>query len=575
MIIKRVRFVTFLLLFLCLTESVFSFNTLFQNDSLSNNTYAKLEANFKQFQNDSVKAIIYANTHLLLAKESNNLEKIADSYLFISQISNDSVALLYTDSIIQTTKRLKKNTTYPALGYLQKGNIYYRNGNYKKALNQYLIASEYAKTRNKLQYYTIRFNIGLLKNFLNEREESLKVFIEYKEYISSSNIPNKNEYINKVLYAISDALIYSEKLDSAKLVIDEGIQKSLEQKDSLIYPYFILNSGIVNYFEQNYNIAIDSLKKSRQLLDFNQKQSSFPVSNLYIGKSLVKLGREDEAIIYFKTVDDFIGKTQDIFPELLEAYNYLIKFYKNKGDTKNQLYYIDKLIKSDSILHSNNTYLLKKIIKSYDALELISLKEQLIEELNKEQLLSSRTIILLIILAVLLSLIIFYYLRRIINYRKKFKELIEKLSANEAEEKEKSRLAAPENISKENIALPDEIVKDILRKLEKFEQSNRFTKRNYTLTKVAKEFETNSSYLSKVINVSKKANFSNYLNDLRIEFAVRKLKSNPQFRSYTIKAIANEVGFNNAQSFSNAFHKKTGIYPSYFIKKIDTVDEFV
>ena len=38
------------------------------------------------------------------------------------------------------------------------------------------------------------------------------------------------------------------------------------------------------------------------------------------------------------------------------------------------------------------------------------------------------------------------------------------------------------------------------------------------------------------------------------------------FRKFTIVAIANEVGFNNAESFSKSFHTKAGIYPSYFNK---------
>ncbi len=33
-------------------------------------------------------------------------------------------------------------------------------------------------------------------------------------------------------------------------------------------------------------------------------------------------------------------------------------------------------------------------------------------------------------------------------------------------------------------------------------------------------------------------------------------------------AIAEEAGFNTAESFSKAFFKKTGIKPSYFIKEL-------
>ena len=42
-----------------------------------------------------------------------------------------------------------------------------------------------------------------------------------------------------------------------------------------------------------------------------------------------------------------------------------------------------------------------------------------------------------------------------------------------------------------------------------------------------------------------------------------------KFRQYTIHALALEFGFNNAESFSTAFDKKTGIKPSFFIKNLN------
>ncbi|MEL6305818.1 MAG: helix-turn-helix domain-containing protein [Bacteroidota bacterium] len=67
----------------------------------------------------------------------------------------------------------------------------------------------------------------------------------------------------------------------------------------------------------------------------------------------------------------------------------------------------------------------------------------------------------------------------------------------------------------------------------------------------------------------KGVNFSNYLNNLRVSYAMNKMKSDLTFRKYTIEAIAKESGFNNAQSFTSAFVKHTGLYPSYFAKQLD------
>src|SRR5690606_40608870 len=79
-------------------------------------------------------------------------------------------------------------------------------------------------------------------------------------------------------------------------------------------------------------------------------------------------------------------------------------------------------------------------------------------------------------------------------------------------------------------------------------QSNGFLEKGITLNSVSKKLKTNSSYLSKIVNFYKEESFTNYLNSLRIAFAIDKLKKDSKFRNYTISAIAQEVGFNTAES---------------------------
>ncbi|WP_282079668.1 helix-turn-helix domain-containing protein [Aquimarina algiphila] len=82
--------------------------------------------------------------------------------------------------------------------------------------------------------------------------------------------------------------------------------------------------------------------------------------------------------------------------------------------------------------------------------------------------------------------------------------------------------------------------------------------------------DSNSKYLSLFINHYEQKKFTNYINDLRIEYAMEKIKNDKKFRKYTIKAIAYETGFSNPVSFSQAFYKKTGLKPSYFIKQLES-----
>lgn len=199
---------------------------------------------------------------------------------------------------------------------------------------------------------------------------------------------------------------------------------------------------------------------------------------------------------------------------------------------------------------------------------LLSKKEELITKLEDSNFLSQKTIIVLIILSLILSGAIFYFYRRNAIYKKRFDALMLEYE-NKENDKKVPVVEKVRTIKKEASGIPQEIIDAVLVKLEKFETNHKFTKKSYTLTKLAKELDTNSTYLSKIINMTKGMNFAKYMNEIRIDYAITQLKENKLFRSYTIKAIAIEVGFNNAQSFSVAFNKKTGIHPSYFLKQLE------
>jgi AraC-like DNA-binding protein len=118
------------------------------------------------------------------------------------------------------------------------------------------------------------------------------------------------------------------------------------------------------------------------------------------------------------------------------------------------------------------------------------------------------------------------------------------------------------------LKVPTEIFDDIMNKLETFERKKGYLKSDITINQLAKTFGTNHKYLSKVINIEKDNNFSQYLNDLRITYAFTELQTNDKLRNFTIIAIAKESGFKNAESFSKAFYKKYKIKPSFYLKQL-------
>lgn len=119
-----------------------------------------------------------------------------------------------------------------------------------------------------------------------------------------------------------------------------------------------------------------------------------------------------------------------------------------------------------------------------------------------------------------------------------------------------------------SIAIPQLIVNDIERQLDLFEKNKEFLKPKVTTIVLAKRFGTNTKYLSKIIKLKKGKKFKPYINDLRIAYVKEHLAEDEQFRQYTLKAIAKEVGYNSAEGLAGAFFKKENIKLSEYIKKV-------
>ena len=144
----------------------------------------------------------------------------------------------------------------------------------------------------------------------------------------------------------------------------------------------------------------------------------------------------------------------------------------------------------------------------------------------------------------------------------KYKRIVEKLT-------DESLTQQKIKVQNKAASVSEEIINEILYKLKEFEINKGYLDKDLDLSSLAKTLGTNHSYLSRVINQVKEKSFKNYLNDLRIEYAYVDLQTNPKKRRYTIEAIARDVGFKSAESFSKKFKQRFEMYPSVFLKKLN------
>lgn len=122
--------------------------------------------------------------------------------------------------------------------------------------------------------------------------------------------------------------------------------------------------------------------------------------------------------------------------------------------------------------------------------------------------------------------------------------------------------------SDKNINIHDSTINIILNKLKKFEKSEKFLRKDVSLTSLASSLDTNPRYLSEIIKQYKGKNYNNYLNGLRIQYITQLLYKEPIYREYKIIYLAEHCGFASREVFAIAFKKETGVTPSYFISQL-------
>lgn len=546
-------------------------------DTLSEFNYSQLKSKFDDYyDNDKVsESKIIAQYYLQKAKKEKNNLQIAEGYILIHFNEDFPTALKYIDSLEIITKNIKGNL-YPTRTYLMKGNLYFKYDYLKKALDNYIIALQYAKDqKDQKQIAYANINIAYLNNYLGKYAEAAKTFRYY--LYNPNNITNESQH-NQIRVSLINCYIELNKLDSANILIKEGQKSPFTGKSKYSVNQYLYFSGYSNLKQKKYTIAINELTKTYNFFSsINDNNANYA---LYIlGKCYDGLNNKEKAVEYFIRLDSNIQKTNITFPELREVYTYLIDYYKEKNDKEKQLYYIDRFLKVDKKLDEQFQYLSTELPKKYDTPNLLQEKEEIINDLKNRKIILYASIGFLLLI-LLLVLYLYYKAKKTAKeHRKIAQELIHSIEKRNFESTTDIKKEIPElsqiseHAETENIitkTAPEEVTLFILKELEIFENKQLFLKSGITLASLAKNIKTNTSYLSETINNHKGKNFTSYLNDLRIDYVLERLVKDKKFRTYKLPAIAEEIGYNNVQAFATAFKKKTGTTPSIYIKEIET-----
>jgi AraC-like DNA-binding protein len=522
-------------------------------DSLKSKNFDYLSAHVSLNPSDSVKSKIYAQAWLYKAKAEKAYRQQALAYRSLMYHLPKEIHLRYADSIVVLAEKTKDDALLGS-AYMTRGVSYYERKEILKALDNYLLADEYiSRTDDKYLMHKVKFAIGLTKHYLGFYDEAVSLFTECAAYFEEEN---DRAYLNS-LHSLGLAYNRVKKYDLCSEINKKGIAAGRILGDRIMEPYFIHSEGVNQYFRKNYKAAISSLNQSLPVMLKSKDIANEAVAFFYLGKSHMALHNENKAISYFQKVDGIFLKENYIRPDLRETYEILINHYKQHDDKVNQLIYIDRLLKVDSVLHRNYRYLSAKIFKHYDTKKLLKARNE-IERSMQNQRIFGVTVILL-----LTGLIIYLIYRHYAN-QKKYRQKYEELMNRKPE-------VIPVVVNPEKDAESDlnpELVKTILKNLDKFEAGKKYLEKDMNLVRIAELLHTNTKYVTKIIQRYRGKGTIEYISDLKIDHIVELLKAENRYRNYTNKALADEVGFGSTQNFTRAFKARNVISPTYFIQEL-------
>lgn len=566
-----IKFVLLISTYLVFSFQLYAQENSIKTDSLAQYSFDELITQYN-FHKNTKPTIATVYLDQMLLKATTSAQRISSLLLACRHetfYGTKKKAFSYADTAISLAKT-QQNSSLLSEAYERKGFIfYYKEKNYDIALEFYLKALELAKSNDDtLLMLTIRHKIAALYFMIDNKDAALQRYRAlYNETYDKKEIP----YEVKIPILKSLSNVYFKKysinpsskvlLDSSSFFGQKGLKLALAEQNQKDITYLTNLLGIASFTNKQYNAALSYLAKAETTA--TQIGLKERLKSVYHYKGMVFLAQQqpDSAIYYFQKNAVHLKDTSKLFV-FHNTYALLSESYELQNDFKKALEYAQLAID-----YTNNTYSKRAAVQhtldtKYDLPQLKEKSKQLQKELQQTSYTKDIwTVLALLLVIILICSFVFFKRKERLN-KKNFEKTLAKLSKAEAIN------TAPKNSATTHVS--EAQTETILNALERFEQSTLFVNPDCTLSFLAQELNTNTTYLSKIINTHKKQSYTEYLVNLRISYALKRLKNEKRFRAYSIASIADECGFKSAKSFSRAFKKNTGIYPSYYIKNIDT-----
>lgn len=535
------------------TESLRKWVEIHPDDIKAFNTICgELTKNFRRKELVSIATPVYERS-----RKTGNITMTISAGIYLGQtylmMSEPDSMYRYFDEVSQLAKDNGMDKSlmiiYNSLGL---HNLMYAM-NYDEALHDFYqalaLAQKSRDTRNKYLILSNIVNVYYLREDTTGLEIALDVY-DYGKKSDDDHILYRGALGAAYMYYISGD--YVKALEYANITEQLDTYRSGYSNSDAIHGDILDKLGRTQSAEQYYRRGVN---QSRDL-------STRIESHLSYGNFLLENRRYDEAIIQYHDGLKLVDSTKMYFYGH-KLYNSLSEAYSATGRNDLAVRYMktyQKIVDSVFSMQKERAFSSLRLQYEQERKE-NQLKEKDILILKQRQ----KTIIVSCITSVLLIVVAVIYIllrRRTAMYH----NLVMRYDAQLKREKLMAEGPSEDKTSQ------DTKLKELFKKIESLMAEEQIYRMNdISLDVVADRLQTNRSYISKAVNTFAGSSFNAYINSYRIRKAVEMLSSTTE--DIPIKAIAEEIGYNNLTSFYKNFQKETGVPPSKYRQEIIKISE--
>lgn len=524
--------------------------------------------------------------------------------MFMKIGEKDSAMLYYMIAISKNINENKKEKNAYGNTLNEIGKIYYYDGIYNKAM-EYFVKGEIFGEKNNIDpdiLSKIYNNLGTIYTIFSDSTNSAEY---YKKSLKLAQSEDNIEQEIITLQNLANFYYRQNDYDTGNIYNEKMIK--FKNYDISVNFYLLLNKSLNEVSKNNFDQAIAYINGAKEyavknklqpmtvasayslLSDFHERKGDDAASLKYLKKSL-EVAENNNIIYMSRSLADVLSKRYESYGNEKEAMKYKIKYWTITDSIFNNIefnkmqnikFYYELDSKSEEIQKMNSNMELKEKQLKDARIRFISLFS--------------------IFVLCIMFMIILYRQKKKINdtYKELFLKNRELLKAEQESRKERNdflNLLAHEremnllllkqiNESSQDIQAKDTDIKDeniklysvdkisddkkeiILKKITHImENTKDFCDCGFTLDKLSKTVGSNTRYVSHIIHEKYNKSFPSFLNEYRIKEAQMRLLDTENYGNYTIKTIAESVGYKSLSGFITIFKSYTGISPAIYQK---------